>query len=632
MERLRIKLGPKTSTRGCIMVRTLRLALLIGVVAPTALLAWLYPEHREITLVALSMLNPEPRSVLDKLWSEARVGHETRLCSQMADTSQGLKPQCIDYAAWPSIGGDHSCSAAEMLHEVLDDQWILKVAAVGATLNTRLARATNRSQRMNALRRSDIDFLRADPDYATRALTNNAHFLLARPNAAIETAAYVAITLGQGAELNAVGTYVLYHVRALAAAGNVTRDHLRADVRARVALAAFADEAFALHFLEDGFASGHVTGNWGKTAIRKGTHDYYNEHGVEMRTWNGGDFVGFGDAYLGPEDAKRVATAVRDSLTQLADAFSGKLRVVAPDNSAGLEPEAFDVCQETHFSSAVLDRDDAQTLVPVIAQTPIPFLGDVPGQLPRFRSELGPFVGVSAAALGEALNGGLGSIQEGASGIGGLQTGIRIGVGLEGVLDESGDGLVFADFGYRQDAASRGTASIPGQGAFTLRLRAPFWLIPGDIIAAAPVLAFVSRRTLERMAVRAGNGGLIPWQSVIPTPIGRFQFVLGREVNVSWYPLNTHNPTLLPTPGVAPVGQTVVAIKSLQVDFPIVEYRPFRAFSRNQTSSLTFQIYSGFDTPTESEVLSPAGAPSPQLRTIGLVGLRVAFEWRYYVK
>ena len=43
-----------------------------------------------------------------------------------------------------------------------------------------------------------------------------------------------------------------------------------------------ADEAFALHFLEDGFSAGHVAGIWGNAALRKGTHDYYDEHGLEV--------------------------------------------------------------------------------------------------------------------------------------------------------------------------------------------------------------------------------------------------------------------------------------------------------------------------------------------------------------
>jgi hypothetical protein len=615
------------------------------------LLAWLYPEHRNITQLALKMLEPEQRSLLEELWSEARRGNESRLCVQMAESEQG-PPACIDYAAWPAFAGDHSCSAQQMLSEVLTAPWVLKVAAVGATLDAKLSAATRDEQRINALRRSDIDLLRADPDLVRRAKSNNAHFLLARPNVAMEPKSYVSIVLGPGAELNAVGTYALYHQRALAAAARIAEGHLSPETHRNFALAALADEAFALHFLEDSFASGHVAGNWGNNAIRLGTHDYYSGHGVEVTTWNGTRlgthdyysghgvevttwngtrFVALGDAYLRPEDAKRVATAVRDSLAQLASTLAGKSKV-PPDNSENVQPGTFNVCQERHYSSAVVDEEQLRALLPIIKQTPIPALGDVPGQLPRFRAEIGPFVGVSAAALGQAMNGGFGANQSGASGTGGLETSVRVGVGLEGVLDESGDGLMFAGLGYRLDGAAQGEATIPGRGAFTLRVRAPFWLVPGDLVIAAPVLALASRKTLERMAVQAANGGLIPSQSGIATRIGRFQFVLGREAGINWYRHDTHNPMLLPTPGVAPLNRTSVAVSSIQVDFPILEYRPFRSFSRNQASNVLIQFYAGFDRPTQTSVVSPTGAPTPDLRTIGLTGIRVAFDWRHYLK
>jgi len=593
--------------------------------------AWLYPEHRDITLLAMRMLEPEQRSQLEELWSEARRGHENRLCAQMADSAQGTKPTCIDYAAWPALAGDHSCSAQEMLRDVLAAPWVLNVAAIGAKLDVKLAAAKRRDQRVNAVRRSDIDLLRADPAYVTRAKSNDAHFLLARPNIAISPQEYMLIALGSGAESNAVGTYTYYHERALAAAARISERQLSPDVHAKVALAALANEAFALHFLEDSFASGHVAGNWGKTAIRKGTHDYYSEHGVEVTTWNGTELVTLGDGYLEPESEKRVATAVRDSLAQFASALAGKLKVV-PDNSENLQPDTSNTCQETQSSSALIDKQEVEALVPIIAQTPIPALGNVPGQLPRFRSELGPFVGVHAAVFGQGTNGGFGPNQAGASGTGGLETSLRVGIGLEGVLDEAGDGLAFVGFGYRQDGAAQGEATIPGRAAFTLGVRAPFWLVPGDILVAAPVLALVSRKTAEKMAVQAGNGGLIPWQSGIATPIGRFQFVVGREATINWYEINRHNPMPLTTPGVAPLNTTLVALSSIQVDFPLVEYRPLRSFSRNQTSSVLIQFYVGFDKPTQTLVVAPPGAPTPNLRTIGLTGIRVAFDWRYYFK
>ena len=134
------------------------------------------------------------------------------------------------------------------------------------------------------------------------------------------------------------------------------------------------------------------------------------------------------------------------------------------------------------------------------------------------------------------------------------------------------------------------------------------------------------------MAVQAANGGLIPWQTGIATHIGRFQFVLGREAGINLYKLDTHNPMQLPTPGVAPLHSTLVTVRSIQVDFPILEYRPFRSFYRSQTSSALIQFYAGFDRPIDTSVVAPVDAPTPKLRTIGLAGIRVAFDWRYYLK
>src|SRR5580704_3930440 len=173
--------------------RSLVLVTCICASAPMTVLAWLYPEHRSITFLAIKMLEPEQRSQLDALWSEARRGHESRLCAQMADSANGPTPNCIDYAAWPAIAGDHSCSAQEMLRDVLVAPWIPKVAAIGGTLDVKLAAARRRDQRVNAVRRSNIDLLRADPAYVTRAMSNNAHFLLARPNTAIDPEAYMLI-------------------------------------------------------------------------------------------------------------------------------------------------------------------------------------------------------------------------------------------------------------------------------------------------------------------------------------------------------------------------------------------------------------------------------------------------------
>ena len=155
------------------------------------LLAWIYPEHRDIALLAIENLSPEYRSVLDQLWSEARNGYQERLTESVIDATQTTNPTQLDYAAWPAISGDHSCSPENLLYNVLQTEWILEVANVAAELKINLAEAKDRSQLINALRDSDIQFQRVDPEYATRAGSNNVHFLLARPDANTDGRAYL---------------------------------------------------------------------------------------------------------------------------------------------------------------------------------------------------------------------------------------------------------------------------------------------------------------------------------------------------------------------------------------------------------------------------------------------------------
>src|ERR1700752_2120190 len=95
---------------------------------PTAVHAWVYPEHRDIAVLAVEKLDPERKALFDRLWGEARTGAEQRLCAQGADTQQGLAPACIDWAAFSAIAGDHSCSSKNMLDNALKSDWVLQVA------------------------------------------------------------------------------------------------------------------------------------------------------------------------------------------------------------------------------------------------------------------------------------------------------------------------------------------------------------------------------------------------------------------------------------------------------------------------------------------------------------------------
>lgn len=97
--------------------------------------------------------------------------------------------------------------------------------------------------------------------------------------------------------------------------------------------------------------------------------------------------------------------------------------------------------------------------MPILVQTPVLELGAGLGELPRFRAELGPFVGLSAAIRVGALTRGFGTTQNDASALGGLEAAFRVGVGLEGVLDEFNDGLAFAQVGVREHTHATGAAA-----------------------------------------------------------------------------------------------------------------------------------------------------------------------------
>jgi hypothetical protein len=647
--------------------------LFFGALTAGSSFAWVYPEHRDITVLTVEKLSPDERVILDGLWAEARTGHEKRLCAQAADATQAEKPSCIDWAAWPAISGDHSCSAAAMVDTVLKTDWILGVADVAATLKRELAAANAqlyqapaqegfasdlmrrldsekvRARRVNALRDSDIRLQRVDQEYATRAESNNVHFLLARPRVDIEGIEYVMHCLSEGAELNALGAYAWYHVSALEKASRLSRGGLSPEQRAVLAQATLADEAFAIHFLEDTFASGHVAGTWGDASQRKGTHDYYNEHGLEAVPWKweGKSFVLMGDAYMRPEDAERAAEEVRKSLEQVLDAAIGRgpaggLPYDMPSLPA---PDSFDVCGAMTMPKRIPapSPDVYPLLGAVIQDVPVPGLGLGAGSLPRFRSELGPFVGMSAALYGRAVDGGFGKTQTTSGAIGGLEAAVRFGMGLEGVMNEAGDGLVFLDLGLRLDSPSSMnisdasavaqfgaiSAAIPSRSAYTVRLRMPFWIVPGDLLLALPVLA-ISPDTYAKMAVTAGNGGLIPWQSGIATPVGRFQFVLGREVGISFYGYRDDDRVIIPS-SVPGGSATLISLRSTAFDFPIIEYRPFRTFSLDQSSGLLVQLFGGFDIPRTRSVIDPAGAPEPDLKTVWYGGIRIVFDWRSYL-
>jgi len=616
----------------------------ILVIGYTNTFAWIYPEHRDITLLAVQKLNSQNRLTLDKLWVEARIGFEDRLTATIIDSNQTINPEQLDFASWAGIAGDHSCSPDNMLSNVLYTEWILEVADVAAQLKIDLVKSEDRHEYVNALRDSDIKLQRADPQYATRAGSNNVHFLLALPKADTDARDYLIACLKEGAELNALGAYTWFHISALQKAAKYFNESLSKEERSALIRSALADEAFALHFLEDSFAAGHTAGTWGNASQRKGTHDYYNEKGLATTTWDGHRVILTGDAFMREQDAEFAAKSVKLSLEQLVGAATGKISFDYQYNNTIVEavPDTFNACKNNYMAKRDIDREILHPCAEILVTTPVPGLGTGLGELPRFRSELGTFIGAVSSIQGNALRGGFGTNQNQPGVNGGISAGVRLGLGLEGVMHGGGDGLVFLEFGWRQDGSSsmkygsspnleqggQFTAAIPGREALYTRFRMPFYLIPLDLLITAPILLIASPDTYASMAVSAGLGGLIPWQAGIETSIGRFQFILGREFGLAFYGRGDKVDAILVS---TEDNESVLAnYKSTQLDFPVLEYRPFRTFSLDQSSSLVTQLGFGVDIPHDQIAVLPEGSETPDMRPVWYVSLRIAFDWRYY--
>ncbi|MDX2130310.1 MAG: hypothetical protein SFU91_14845 [Chloroherpetonaceae bacterium] len=608
--------------------------------------AWVYPEHREILARAIQMLPQTHRASLERLWAQGRLAAPNRLSQFTIDSAATERPDRLDYAAWAAIAGDHASSSEELLKTVLNEAWILDVARIAARLNTDLKTLKKREWRLNATRVSDILLQRADPDYATRAGKNNAHFLLPLLTPSEPLLDYLFECVDSLAEPNALGIYLWYHHRALLKLRTAIQPHHTEEHRRQAILSAFADEAFAIHFIQDIYAAGHTVGSRGNPSLRKGTHDFYNENGLQTNTWKGEKIILTGDAWMREDDRNLAASVVTKSLIQFLEAAEPESEPLGNTESNDLNAIEFNVGEARSMPLHTLDAAVLKKVISILEETPVPGLSKGIGELPRFRAEIGPFIGISPSAGISVINGAFGQNQVKLGAVSSLEFSVRVGVGLDGVLNESSDGLAFLQAGWRQDASSSTgvvdaeniqrfgsiLSAIPGRTSYSFRLRLPYFLFPADLLISAPFLFLFSPKTLQEMGTTAINGGLIPLQNGFMTPIGRFQFMLGREASVYFFGRSAQRDALI-SPKFDENGNeetTILGYRSTLVEFPFLEYRPFRNFSTDQSAGLMMQFYFGWDFPHQVEDLVDSNLAPPELKSYWFVGVRLVFNWRAY--
>ena len=590
--------------------------LLLGL--PATAHAWIWPEHRDIAAAAVDDLPAAQRQTLDTMWSEARALGGKQVCAKMVDP--GAQPTtklgdwngiCVDFASFPALAADHSCSTDELWADVSKERWAVKVVWVAAKTKERLASSTSPAQHEDVWSLSHLAMQYVDPRYLTRAEGNNAHFLI--PRASVQSKedldGYLDRVLLPAAEVNATGLYAEYHMLALrlAALYHAAPPAEKPDLARRALLA----EGVALHFLEDSFSAGHYAAIWGGAAWAKGTHDYYSTIGLTTMTWKGDLFASHGDANMTEQDMKVAAVTVKQSLAQVASAAEGRM----PLASRALSPaekaiEALDFCKAEHLPLPPDDTVARSASAMVLRNTPVPAGGKDEIHPPRARADMGLFVGaISGYSLGVAL-GGYDSWANSRF-RSEFEIGARVGFGLEGLLTRSMDGQIWlqgelvadpvqldmgcatctpypiASSGKRTDPA---VPRVGSRSALKLSMRMPFYVVPFDLLILGPVLMLASPQDLTSVVFASAAGGLLPVQRKFETDIGTFQFMLGREVGFTLWGFTGHTNQFLFTPTTNPLDVRIINYNSLELDFPVMEYVPPRVFATTLSLAAVFQL------------------------------------------
>ncbi len=558
---------------------SLRAAAQLGVVlsvlgfAPRAA-AWAGNEHVRITFLALSPaplttkgtsppLDDDCMEKLGWLWATARGADRSRadLCPDLRadELSRGRRPTCLSFASLPALAGDHACSPGELGASITDgDRWELAALRKDFEFDRAVqrinARRDDEEERLaeiqNRRRDTDVEVLGVDGRYYARAMRNRPHFQLPRSSRARTLADYLDEVLRPGARLNATALYVAYHVAALRSATSARRRAAAGDAEAAAAHAwdALLHEVAALHFLEDSFATGHLVGgvsDWHSDAVRMGTHDFYSAHGYSLTTWEGSWYSGRGDAFATERDYVHAATAVRESLRQLARALGATRGLAPPERDAlALDLEALsrvraggglDSCADRAVPRGLLPAGHSPLVDAVLLHTPAPAAADPPP--PTFANEYGGFL-LAGASIHGAVPFYVSDHEGDRAGLTGDVSGtFGGGLGMEGVMSSQRDGVILG--GVTASMQLRAGTSLFGVGP-TLRL--PFAWVPGDFLVWGLPALLGSETSAPSWAVK-GAAKASHAASFLPLgflpPIAHrfsdrttFKFEVGREVTL----------------------------------------------------------------------------------------------------
>jgi hypothetical protein len=434
--------------------------------------------------------------------------------------------------------------------------------------------------------------------------------------------------------------YVQYHAIALrlAAQWRHAPEAARPDLARRALLA----EGTALHFLQDSLASGHYAATWGDAAWQKGTHDLYCVQGLTSKTWAGDLYASHGDAHMTERDQAVSGAVIARSLAQLAGAAGGTVAVsTAPLTQPERDLEELNFCGVQTLPAMPTDPAARSAALVTLRDSPIPSGDQDDIHPPRARADIGWFGGVVAGIGAGPAWGGF-DTSAGWRFRTELEVGARFGYGLQGVLTTNMDGQLWAQASFVVDPAqldascpgcpggvrnNQALPRVPGRSALKLVFRMPYYVVPFDLIVLGPALLLASPATAQDVVFRATSGGLWTLQRPIETAIGTFQFMAGRELGFTLWGIGDPN-QFVATP--ASGSALLVDFRQLELDFPVFEYAPPRAFST--TLALAAQVQLGFSVQLAPTAWLPqdGNAPYDGLGASWFIYLRLRLDARKY--
>jgi len=264
--------------------------LLLAWLVPRPALAWYFPEHVVLTADGHAELPLELRAIVTEAVEQARR-EGLKICPRSdARLEDAMKKRairtarikadssvdCIPYAALAGLAGDHAGSIAELRTVLTGDLGIEIVSAVAFEW-TRYREAFVRDpaaiDRMAYVHELDVALYFLDTDYVTRARSTRSHFHdIDRPFTSILR------DLGMDGRVDDVlSRFVFHHLRSLVLAA-------RSGGGGTGRVEALLEHAFAMHFLEDAFAAGHLVMSEAMWKSGRGTvrarHDAFDAAGL----------------------------------------------------------------------------------------------------------------------------------------------------------------------------------------------------------------------------------------------------------------------------------------------------------------------------------------------------------------